>query len=186
MLTEALPTLLIRRGLRELLVESQTPSPGLRTDVERVLATDPAPTDVASLPSRIVHLPVSYDGTDLPLVAGLLHCSPQNVVRAHGEQAWRVAMMGFAPGFGYLEPIGPLTLDWGSLPRRESPRSRVPRGSVAVAAGMSAVYPQEMPGGWHLIGVTAVTMFDVLDEQRPAVLGPGDVVRFDAVQDGSE
>jgi KipI family sensor histidine kinase inhibitor len=185
MLAEALPALLIRRGLRELLVESETPSPALRSDVERVLEADLVPQDVASPTSRVVHLSVHYDGTDLPLVADLLRCSTQDVVRAHGEQAWRVAMMGFAPGFGYLEPVGASTLDWGSLPRRESPRPRVPRGSVAIAAGMSAVYPQEMPGGWHLIGVTAVTMFDVLDEDRPAVLSPGDVVRFGPAQEPS-
>lgn len=184
-LVDALPTLLIRRGLRELLVESEVPSPDLRSEVERALTIDPGrPAERSSTP-RVVALPVRYDGADLSLVAELLECSAGDVVRAHGQQEWRVAMMGFAPGFGYLEPAGALALDWGSLPRRESPRTRVPRGSVAVAAGMSAVYPQEMPGGWHLIGVTSVPMFDAQEEDRPATLTPGDVVRFEPTEGSS-
>jgi len=86
-------------------------------------------------------------------------------------------MMGFAPGFGYLIPDGRSLVDWSKLARRSDPRAEVPAGSVAIAAGMSAVYPANMPGGWHLIGQTAALVFDV-DRSPPALLAPGDVVTF--------
>ncbi len=87
-------------------------------------------------------------------------------------------MMGFAAGFGYLVPTGPSLLDWSAVARRDRPRDRVPAGSVALAAGMSAVYPEAMPGGWHLIGQTSVRMFDATDAGSPSLLHPGDLVRF--------
>lgn len=177
-LAAALPALAIRRGLRELLLEGVAPAATLLFDVEHALSAGGDSGGAARNASRIVSLPVRYDGEDLAGVAQLLGCSVTDVVRGHAEQSWRVAMMGFAPGFGYLEPVGRPTLDWGSLARRDSPRTRVPGGSVAVAAGMSAVYPQEMPGGWHLLGVTSVPMFDVARSEQPSTVGPGDVVRF--------
>ncbi|MFM7064108.1 MAG: 5-oxoprolinase subunit B family protein, partial [Actinomycetes bacterium] len=125
-----------------------------------------------------VQVPVRYDGPDVDDVARLLGCSRQALTDAHHAQEWTVAMVGFAPGFGYLVPDGPSLLDWSSLPRRSSPRKQVPVGSVAIAAGMSGIYPTVMPGGWHLIGRTDVPMFDPADESRPALLRPGDRVRF--------
>ena len=119
-----------------------------------------------------------YGGGDLAEVAALLAVTADDVIRAHHQQQWRVAMIGFAPGFGYLEPVGGDLLPWARLARRDSPRSAVPGGSVAVAAGMSAVYPQQMPGGWHLIGRTDRPMFDVTVDTRPALLAPGDRVHF--------
>ena len=87
-------------------------------------------------------------------------------------------MMGFAPGFGYLIPIGAPLLRWDALDRRDRPRAQVPLGSVALAAGMSAVYPEPMPGGWHLIGTTTTRLFDAADLHAPTLLQPDDVVRF--------
>ena len=121
---------------------------------------------------------VDYSGADLAEVAGLLSCGVDEVVSAHQEQAWSVAMMGFAAGFGYLVPIGRPLLDWSSVPRRDRPRDRVPPGSVALAAGMSAVYPEAMPGGWQLLGSTAARLFDAGADASPTLLHPGDVVRF--------
>ena len=110
-----------------------------------------------------VELPVRYDGEDLDDVAGLLGCSPQEVVARHTGTAWTVAFCGFAPGFGYL------TADDGGwdVPRRETPRTRVPAGSVALAGPFSGVYPRASPGGWQLLGTTSVRVLDPAATRRP-------------------
>ncbi len=168
----------LRRGMRDVLVEVLTPDAGLRERVADALALPVTEGAHESSPGREHVLGVRYEGTDLAAVSRLLGVTAAAVTVAHAAQTWRVAMLGFAPGFGYLEPVGRLTLDWSALERRESPRSRVPRGSVAVAAGMSAVYPQEMPGGWHLIGVSDVVLFDAENGTDPSLLAAGDLVRF--------
>lgn len=173
-----LPELQVRCGMREVLVESPRPAADLRQRVLDVLGRSDGPVLGPDHASTLVTIEVEYDGSDLAEVAALLAVSVDGVVRAHQAQRWRVAMIGFAPGFGYLEPIGDEALAWSTLPRRDSPRAAVPRGSVAVAAGMSAVYPQQMPGGWHLIGHTARSMFDATAEERPALLAAGDHVQF--------
>lgn len=123
-----------------------------------------------------VEIPVRYDGEDLADVAGLLGCDEAEVVRRHTAAEWTVAFCGFAPGFGYL------TADDGGwdIPRRSSPRTRVPTGSVALAGEFSGVYPRESPGGWQLVGRTDVAVFD-LDRDPPALFTPGTRVRFRAV-----
>jgi KipI family sensor histidine kinase inhibitor len=176
-LTGLLPDLGVRLGMAGLLVESVKPATNLRDRVEAAMAQaalTPAPSASAV---RVISIPVVYDGADLTQAAGQLDCSPEDLVRAHQVQVWGVAMMGFAPGFAYLVPVGTQTLPWGALPRRASPRSTVPAGSVAVAAGMSAVYPSQMPGGWHLLGRTSVRVFDASADMA-ALLAPGDHVRF--------
>jgi KipI family sensor histidine kinase inhibitor len=97
------------------------------------------------------------------------------VVRRHTGTEWTVAFCGFAPGFGYLTPDGE---PW-DVPRRDSPRTRVPAGAVALAGGFSGVYPRESPGGWQLIGRTDVAVFDVARDPA-ALLRPGVRVRFGA------
>ena len=123
---------------------------------------------VGRRPDPPVEIPVDYAGADLDEVARMLGCGVDAVVAAHQAQSWSVAMMGFAPGFGYLVPEGPWLLDWSSVSRRDRPRDRVPAGSVALAAGMSAVYPEEMPGGWQLLGHTPPRLFDAATRPRPA------------------
>lgn len=180
-LAAALDGVETRVGIGCVMVASASPDAALRDRVRRLvrrLGPDEYTAD-ARVAATVV--PVSYTGADLAQVAGDLGCTPAEVAAAHARQHWRVAMMGFAPGFGYLVPIGEPVLDWSRLPRRERPRTRVPAGSVGVAAGMSAVYPAAMPGGWHLLGTTDITVFDAADEARPALLRPGDVVRFEAV-----
>lgn len=121
----------------------------------------------------LVEIPVVYDGEDLADVAVLLGLGPTEVVRRHSGQEWTVAFCGFAPGFGYLvSPEG----RW-DVPRRSSPRTRVPAGSVALAGEFSGVYPRESPGGWQLIGRTEVAVFD-LARDPAALLRPGNRVRF--------
>ncbi|MGY1698424.1 5-oxoprolinase subunit B family protein [Geodermatophilus sp. SYSU D00766] len=121
----------------------------------------------------LVELPVTYDGEDLGDVAAHLGVDPAEVVRRHTGTEWTVAFSGFAPGFGYLTPAAG---GW-DLPRRASPRTRVPAGSVALAGGFTGVYPRASPGGWQLVGRTDVAVFD-LARDPAALLRPGVRVRF--------
>lgn len=171
----ALPSCAVRAGLDAVLIEAPEPDPDLLAAVGGVVLV-PEVGDAG--PPRTVSISVDYQGADRDAVAGILGVSPEALVAAHQTQAWEVAMMGFAPGFGYLVPVGAMELDWGAVPRRSSPRTRVPAGSVAVAAGMSAIYPHAMPGGWHLLGSTTATLFDAQDPADPTALHPGDAVRF--------
>jgi len=128
----------------------------------------------AKAPSSVlVEIPVRYDGEDLPEVAALLGVSAVEVVRRHTESEFLVAFTGFAPGFAYLAG-GDQRL---AVPRRKSPRTHVPAGSVGLAGEFSGVYPKASPGGWQLIGTTPLAMFDI--ERTPAaLLQPGFRVRF--------
>jgi KipI family sensor histidine kinase inhibitor len=121
----------------------------------------------------LIEIPVTYDGEDLAEVAQLLGVTPAEVVQMHTGQEYAVGFTGFAPGFAYLTGGHP-QLD---VPRRSSPRTRIPAGSVALAGTFSGVYPRESPGGWQLIGTTPAQMWD-LARDRPALLLPGDRVRF--------
>ncbi|MDO5640806.1 MAG: carboxyltransferase domain-containing protein [Paracoccus sp. (in: a-proteobacteria)] len=123
---------------------------------------------------REVEIPVIYDGADLDEVATLTGLTRTEVIARHTATPWRAAFSGFAPGFCYLTGGDPLLL---SVPRRASPRPSVPAGSVALAGGFSAVYPRQSPGGWQLIGTSPVGMWDI-DRAPPALLAPGDLVRF--------
>jgi KipI family sensor histidine kinase inhibitor len=122
---------------------------------------------------ELVEIPVSYDGEDLDEAARLLDCGVAELVRRHTEEDWQVAFCGFAPGFGYLTSHA-----WrAEVPRRSSPRTKVPPGSVGLAGAFTGVYPRESPGGWQLIGRTDLTMFDPFREPA-ALLRPGVRVRF--------
>jgi KipI family sensor histidine kinase inhibitor len=124
----------------------------------------------------IVEIPVSYggdDGPDLAAVAAHTGLAPEEVVRLHATADHVVGMIGFAPGFPYLLGL-PATL---SIPRRATPRTRVPAGSVAIAERQTGIYPRTSPGGWHVIGRTPHAMFDARRDP-PALLRAGDLVRF--------
>ena len=140
------------------------------------IVRDIATRDISGRAERsdvLVEIPVHYNGEDLADVAELLGISQEEVVRRHTGSEYTVAFTGFAPGFGYLVGGDPIF----NLPRRSSPRTRVPAGSVALAGTFSAVYPQASPGGWQLIGVTDTPMWD-LSRELPALLQPGYRVRF--------
>jgi KipI family sensor histidine kinase inhibitor len=124
---------------------------------------------------RVLRISIKYDGPDLGDVALLLGLTASELAARHRAADWTVAALGFSPGFGYLRSSDPL---FGSIPRRADPRRRVPAGSLAIAAGMSAVYPSETPGGWHLIGTTDAVLFDVR-RVPPALLRVGDRVVFE-------
>lgn len=133
----------------------------------------------AAPPGRLHLIPTRYggeDGPDLALVAGSLGLSESEVVRLHLSQEHTAFMLGFMPGFAYLGLL-PESLD---TPRRSTPRTRVPRGSVAVAGRQTGIYPAASPGGWNLIGRTNLALFDPWAES-PSLILPGDRVRFTAI-----
>lgn len=123
-----------------------------------------------------VRIEVVYDGEDLGEVARLTGLDEDEVVRAHTGQTWTVGFVGFAPGFGYLTGEDSRL----HVPRRSDPRVRVPAGAVGLAGEFSGIYPRESPGGWQLIGRTALQVWD-LGRDPPALLQPGNRVRFVAV-----
>ncbi|WP_026116709.1 5-oxoprolinase subunit B family protein [Nocardiopsis valliformis] len=123
-----------------------------------------------------VTIPVHYDGEDLDDIAELTGLSPREVVRAHTSATWTVAFCGFAPGFGYLVGDDPRL----HVPRRGEARTRVPKGSVALAGEFTGVYPRSSPGGWQLLGRTDAVTWD-LDRNPPGLLRPGVRVRFEEV-----
>lgn len=129
--------------------------------------------------AKLWHVPVCYAAShapDLAEVARRTDRSVEEVVGLHAGERFHVYMIGFVPGFPYMGDLPPSL----ALPRREDPRVKVPAGSVAIAVGQTAIYPVESPGGWHLIGTTPIRVFDA-SLPRPALLSPGDKVRFDPI-----
>ena len=128
---------------------------------------------------REIIIPTCYGGEhgpDLDAVAKHAHLSPDEAIARHAAAEYTVAMLGFAPGFPYL-----LGLDAAlHVPRRANPRTRVPAGSIAIGGAQTGIYPRELPGGWHLIGRTPLTLFDP-ERDPPCLLAPGDRVRFRAI-----
>jgi KipI family sensor histidine kinase inhibitor len=155
-------TLMIRFG-----AGTTTPERLAAAVATRDLSARIAPSD------KLVEIPVRYDGEDLDDVARLTGLSVEEVIRRHTESTFTVAFCGFAPGFGYLVGGDPAL----QVPRRQSPRTRIPAGAVALAGAFSGVYPQESPGGWQIIGVTPERMWD-LSREPPALFQPGYRVRF--------
>jgi len=131
----------------------------------------------AEIESALITIKVVYDGEDLDEVASLTGLGREAVVAAHTGQLWTAAFAGFAPGFAYLTGQNSSL----EVPRRWSPRTAVPAGAVALGGAYSAVYPRQSPGGWQLIGRTDAVMWD-LGRESPALIRPGDTVRFSAVR----
>ena len=128
------------------------------------------------LTGRLHEIPVRYggeSGPDLEAVAGETGLGVAEVVAIHAGTEYEVLFIGFAPGFAYLGDVAPAI----AVPRLATPRTHVPAGSVAIAATMTAVYPQASPGGWRILGRTDVALFDPA-ASPPARLRPGDRVRF--------
>jgi 5-oxoprolinase (ATP-hydrolysing) subunit B len=127
-------------------------------------------------PPREHRIPVKYDGVDLEVVAASAGLSVEGVVASHSARTYTVDLLGFVPGFAYLSELDAAL----QLPRRAQPRPRVAAGSVAIAGAQTAVYPLDTPGGWHIIGRTQTVMFDPTRD-APALLAPGDSVRFERI-----
>jgi KipI family sensor histidine kinase inhibitor len=137
--------------------------------------------DLTPPPQRdgdLVVIDTVYDGEDLAEVGELTGLGTDGVIAAHSGQIWTVAFAGFAPGFGYMVGENQVL----EVPRRSSPRTAVPAGSVALAGNYSAVYPRRSPGGWQLIGRTGARMWD-LDREQPALASPGHRVQFRPVRE---
>lgn len=130
----------------------------------------------------VLDIPTYYGGEygpDLEEVAAYCHLSPQEIIQTHSEQIYEVSMIGFMPGFTYLSGL-PSAL---SCPRKQSPRSKVPAGSVGIAGSQTGIYSLDTPGGWQIIGRITWTLFDPL--RSPAVLLKiGDRIRFVGVDHG--
>lgn len=124
--------------------------------------------------THIIH--TQYGGEDLAEAATLCGISEREFVRIHAESEHRVAFFGFAPGFAYIDGSDRRL----ELPRRSSPRKKIPEGTVAVAALQSVIYPGGTPGGWHLIGRTDFVSWD-LDQEEPTPFGVGDSIVFEPV-----
>jgi KipI family sensor histidine kinase inhibitor len=139
--------------------------------IRRAAAAPPRPAHRPTSPP--VELPVRYDGEDLEAAARLAGMAPRELVDRHLNGSYVVAFCGFSPGFAYLAGGDPRL----QVPRRATPRVRVPAGSVGLAGEFSGVYPSESPGGWQLIGHTEAVLWS-LDRDPPALLVPGTPVRF--------
>ncbi len=144
--------------------------------VQAVCASDYPAEEV---PGALHRLPVCYGnehGEDLASVAEHCGMSVDEVIRLHSEREYRVAMLGFAPGFAYLLGLDPAL----QMARHEQPRTRVPAGSVGIGGAQTGIYPRQLPGGWQLLGRTPVPLFDA-QHNPPALLAPGDRVRFEPI-----
>lgn len=153
-------------------------SAGLEAWVREAVASCRADAGALVEPREVV-IPVCYGkdlGPDLAWLAGRAGMSESEAVTAHASAGHVVRFLGFAPGFAYIAGLPPAL----QAPRMESPRTRVPAGSVGVAGGRTGIYPSVSPGGWRLIGVTPLRMFDPAREQ-PALLRAGDRVRFEPI-----
>jgi KipI family sensor histidine kinase inhibitor len=140
------------------------------------LAAELAATEAPAAPPRageVVEIPVRYDGPDLADVAAHWGVTEREAARVHADTEFSVAFCGFAPGFGYLTGL-PRRYD---VPRRATPRTAVPAGSVALAGPYTGVYPRSSPGGWQLIGRTDTVLWDHA-RVPAALLSPGTRVRF--------
>lgn len=122
---------------------------------------------------RIVEIPVIYGGEDLSYVADYHQISKEIVIELHTTPTYRVYMMGFLPGFAYMGGLDAQI----ATPRRATPRTKVPAGSVGIAGNQTGIYPAESPGGWQLIGRTELQLYTP-NATEITLLKAGDLVRF--------
>lgn len=145
-----------------------------------LLDSSSASEEKSGFEAKIIELPVVYggvDGPDIDNVAEAAGMSRQEVIDIHSGVDYRVYMIGFAPGFPYLGGLDERI----ATPRLKTPRVSVPAGSLGIAESQTGVYPNASPGGWQLIGRTAVKLFDV-EKSSPSLITPGSKVRFVPVQ----
>lgn len=132
--------------------------------------------ETANRKPRQVEVPVRYGGEygiDLEDVARQLHLQVNDVIRIHSEKIYTVYMMGFTPGYPYMGKLDNELI----MPRLETPRTRVPAGTVAIAGSQTGIYSITSPGGWRLVGWTPLQLFDPHSE-TPFLFAPGDEVKF--------
>jgi KipI family sensor histidine kinase inhibitor len=174
---ETLPGLIETVPTYRALLVRYDPCISLADEIEAALSTHlNVIADVAPPEGRLVEIPVRYGGDagpDLASVAEHAGLSRAHVIRLHTAPIYRVAMLGFAPGFAYLQGLDPRI----AAPRLETPRTHIPPGSVGIADEQTGVYALDTPGGWRIIGRTDVALFDP-EQDEPFSLQAGDRVRF--------
>lgn len=139
-------------------------------------ASSPASMDkVNNLPQ--LEIPVLYHGNDLEYVAKKLSLSSDDVIELHSANSYIAYAHGFTPGFCYLASL----TEQLQLPRRATPRTKVPKGAVAIAGQQTAIYPNTSPGGWHIIGYTPTPMYNTTAQSFVPTISLGQVVRFSAI-----
>ncbi len=163
-------------GARTVYIESRDDSARdieqkVRTLLQLRLQPETHATEPNTLRSHTIE--VVYDGEDLADVAAITGLPVEQVIQRHSRALYTVAFLGFSRSFPYLRGLDP-TLH---VPRRSTPRTEVPAGSVGIGAGFTGIYPMSSPGGWQLLGRTAAVMFDA-DQDPPSLLSPGDTVMF--------
>lgn len=129
---------------------------------------------------RIIEIPMNFDpefALDLPEIAKISRLTAEEVIDVFLSRVYRVYMLGFLPGFAYMGTVD----DRIAVPRKETPRMMVPKGSVGIAGRQTGIYPLESPGGWQIIGKTDIELFAPNDEM-PCLLAPGDSVKFVTVR----
>jgi len=132
--------------------------------------------DVNTRTPRRFEVPVRYGGeygVDLQFVADFHHLRVEDVIRIHSERIYTIYMMGFTPGFPYMGKVDNAI----NTPRLETPRTRVPAGTVGIAGSQTGIYPIDSPGGWRLLGRTSLQLFDPAADS-PFLFSPGDEIRF--------
>jgi len=130
---------------------------------------------------REIDIPVCYGrdyGPDLEIVAQKNKLTPEEVIQYHSDSEYLVYMMGFAPGFPYIGGMS----DKIATSRKETPRLKIPAGSVGVAGGQTGVYPIDTPGGWQIIGRTPLPLLQP-EQEPPTLLQSGDIIRFYAISE---
>ncbi|WP_417898586.1 5-oxoprolinase subunit PxpB [Bacillus haimaensis] len=148
----------------------------LKEKVVGILET--MPVSEREVSKRMVLLPTLYDGPDLAKLADKHQTAVEEIVEKHSSAAYKVEMLGFLPGFPYLNGLPPSL----ETPRLATPRSKVPAGSVGIGGNQTGVYPVDSPGGWNLIGRTPIPLF-LPDEEDSFLLQAGDKVRFQAISE---
>jgi KipI family sensor histidine kinase inhibitor len=156
----------------------KTDSVQLRRELDQAIGT-PAPAPAATARRRVIRVPVCYgaaDGPDIGDVASFAGRSEDDVVALHTTVTYRVFMLGFSPGFAYMGPVDARI----AAPRRATPRTAVPAGSVGIAGQQTGIYPSDTPGGWQLVGRTPLRVFDA-GRTAPSLFRAGDTVQFFAI-----
>ena len=132
------------------------------------------------LPHRTIHLPICYDprfALDLPLYhqKGI---TTEQLIELHSSRLYHVYMIGFLPGFPYMGSVHPDLI----LPRLNTPREKIQRGSCGIADQLTGIYPQDSPGGWNIIGRTPIPLFD-MNKSVPSLIQPGDTIDYYAIDE---
>ncbi|MDT8427628.1 MAG: 5-oxoprolinase subunit PxpB [Pseudomonadales bacterium] len=161
-------------GMGNLMIRCQTAD--TLVELQTLISALWARTDTSAPPGRLHEIAVKYNdlhGPDLTELAGLMAMSQEEFIHLHGSREYQVYCLGFQAGFAYMGDIDERL----RFPRRDTPRTRVPSGSVAIAGQLTGIYPAESPGGWHIIGHTDTCLFDI-NRTEPTLFQPGDRVRF--------